>query len=109
MASNNILYMQDIKTLFVRATTGFFEPVAYNCKEVNGEHEGMEILKGDFIYDFLIFIRYSERKEKMSGKKLFKIEDGFLDVFQWSFALKALGLAERMDAEKLIGVFSRQS
>lgn len=109
MASNDTLYMEEIGVLFLRASTGFFEPVAYNCKIINGEIQGQEIKKGSFIYDFIMYIRYSERKQITSGKKFGKYHDGFLDLFQWIFALKALGMADRMQAEKLIGVFSRQS
>lgn len=101
--------MEDLGVLFVRASTSFFEPVAYDCKVVDGEIQGKEIKKGSFIYDFIMFIRYSERKKISSGKNFGKTKDGFLEIFQWIFALKALGMSERLMAEKLIGVFSRQS
>ena len=56
-----------------------------------------------------MFIRFSERKKIISGKNRGKLRDGFAETYQWVYALKALGITERMNAERLIGVFSRQS
>jgi hypothetical protein len=109
LASCDTLYIEEMGVLFTRASTGFFEPIAYECKKVNGEIQGKEILKGSFLYDFIMFIRFSERKQKTSGKKFGEYKDGFLEIFQWIFALKTLSVSERLMAEKLIGVFSRQS
>ena len=109
MASNDTLYLQDIGVLFLRASTGFFEPIAYDCKIINGEIQGTEVKKGSFIYDFIMYIRFSERKKITSGKKFGTYHDGFLDLFQWIFALKALKITSKMNADKLIGVFARQS
>lgn len=107
--ASDILHLEDSNVIMAKANTGFYEPIAYDIKNINGEVQGKEICKGSFLYDFIMFIRYSERKEITSGKNVGKYKEGFLDLFQWVFALKALGVSERMMAEKLIGVFSRQS
>ena len=107
--ANDVLHLKDSNILMARASSGFYEPIAYNIKEIDGDVQGNEIVRGSFIYDFIAFIRFSERKEISSGKRVGEFKDGFLDLFQWIFALKALNLSERMMAEKLIGVFSRQS
>ena len=56
-----------------------------------------------------MFIKRSERKIITSGKNLGKYRDGFAEIYQYIYALKALGITARMNSEKLLGVFSRQS
>ena len=107
--ASDILHLEEAKILMAKSNTGFYEPIAYDTEVINGEIQGKEVCKGTFLYDFIMFIRYSEKKEITSGKNVGEYKEGFLDLFQWIFALKALGVSERMMAEKLIGVFSRQS
>ena len=107
--ASDILHLKEGHILMARANSGFFEPIAKDIEYINGELQGMEITKGSFLYDFVAFIRFSERKEITSGKLLGQVKDGFLDLPQWVFSLKALDITSRMMAEKLIGVFSRQS
>jgi hypothetical protein len=107
--SKNTLYLNEEKILFGRAKSGFFEPMGYNVDIKDGEFVGEKITKGSFLNDFVMFIRFSERKKITSGKNRGKLRDGFAETYQWVYALKALGITERMNAERLIGVFSRQS
>ena len=110
MSNEDTLYLEEGKMILARADTGFFEPIVYNVEETSdGSVQGVEINKGSFFYDFIMFIRFSERKKITSGKNVGKYRNGFLELFQYVFAFKALGMADRMMAEKLIGVFSRQS
>ena len=109
MANKNTLYLEKEKLLFGRARSGFFEPVGYNVENNNGDLSGEEIMKGSFFHDFIMFIRFSERKKVTSGKLRGTLRDGFAETYQWVFAFKALGITRNMNAEQLIGVFSRQS
>ena len=107
--ASDILYLENEHLLFNRASTGFYEPIGYNVINANGDLSGEEILKNTFFHDFIMFIRFSERKKITSGKKRNKMRDGFAEIYQWVYAFKALNITKNMNAEQLIGVFSRQS
>lgn len=109
MTSNDTLFLEKEKIYFSRASTGFYEPIAYDVQIEKGEMTGKEIKKGSFLFDFIMYIRFSERKKITSGKNRNKYRDGFAEIYQWVYAFKALGITARMNAEQLIGVFSRQS
>lgn len=109
MIGNDTLYLKDYKMIMARGTTGFYEPIILNVEQDrSGNFSGQEIAKGSFYYDFLAFIKFSEKKIVTSGKDIGKVKEGFAEIYQYIYAFKALSIAERMNGEKLIGVFSRQ-
>ena len=107
--ASDILYLKKEKLLLNRASTGFYEPIGYNVEAIDGFFQGEEIVKNSFFHDFIMYIRFSERKKITSGKNRNKFRDGFAEIYQWVYAFKALGITRNMNAEQLIGVFSRQS
>lgn len=106
MSSENTLFLEKEGIVMSRGSSGYFEPIAYNVDEFGN---GKEIVKGSFFYDFIMFIKYSERKLVSSGKNMGRYQEGFAEIYQYIYALKALAITGRMNSEKLIGVFSRQS
>ena len=104
------LYLKDYGVRFTRAKNGFFEPILRNIKKTNnGEMYGIEIVKGRIYYDFLMYIKYSERKIINTGKNIGQIRTGFAEIYQYIFAFKALSLMEKMNSDKLIATFARQA
>lgn len=105
--NEDVLYLEDADLLLARGSNDFYEPIVHSINKDTGE--GTELTRGDFFYDFLMFIKFSEKKKISSGKNIGKYKEGFAEIYQYYYAFKALGLASRMQAERLIGVFSRQA
>jgi hypothetical protein len=104
------VFIKEHGILFARAENGFLEPTHVNC-EVDGDRfYGEEIVRGSFLFDFIMFIRFSERKKITSGKKNFgKFRDGFFEVYQWIIAIFMLFSISNMNADRIITVISRQA
>ena len=102
------VYLKDYKLLLARSDNGFFEPTHYDCEYVDGKLIGAEIVEGDFLYDFIMYIRFSERKKKIIKNKVY-YTNGFFEIYQWVTAIHNLLSLSRENSQRLITVLARQS
>ena len=88
MSSNNedYLYISRYNMLFQKEEGGYY-PILYDCKEVNGEIEGLAIEPNSILENWIMFVKYAF---KQPSKNSNKIKQGNLYLFQWYLSINQI-------------------
>lgn len=100
-------YEKDMRILFLKNTiNGAYEPVMYECDDINGEYVGKKILPNTLYHDLIKFVRrLSEEVDKNTGQK----GTGYFELYQWHIALIAIRAFAELQSIDLLVSISKQS
>jgi hypothetical protein len=83
-----------------------YEPIAYSGVVTEDGIQAIDIVPGDLIYDFIMFIRHSSVEiNTVTGE----ITSGMLDIYQWIMGIEMLQAIRNMQSDEYMGAISRQA